>query len=122
MAAMTSIRWGAFRSVATALRSATRSGAPGPGERLAALPRLVGATLRQEYAGADGRQLLLVVGAMLYVVSPVDLMPEAVLSVLGLGDDAIVVTWVAAVLVNETDRFLDWERQRARTVPGDVIS
>jgi uncharacterized membrane protein YkvA (DUF1232 family) len=61
-----------------------------------------------------------------YVVSPVDLMPEAVLGVFGLGDDAVVVTWVAITVVNLTEDFLAWEGARPRrrapdVVPGDVV-
>lgn len=121
MAATATLRWGAFRSLVTAVRRATRSGAPGLGERVAALPRLTRATLRGDYHGTSGRQLLLLVGAVLYVLSPVDLVPEALFSVFGLGDDAVVVAWIAACLVNETDRFMEWERGRARTIPGEVI-
>jgi uncharacterized membrane protein YkvA (DUF1232 family) len=121
MAAAKSKRWGVVRSLGTALRTATRPGTPGVGTRLASLPRLVRATLRGEYAGTTGRRLLLIVGALLYVVSPVDLVPEMVLPFLGLTDDALVISWIAASLVNETESFLHWERDRDRTVRGDVI-
>jgi uncharacterized membrane protein YkvA (DUF1232 family) len=42
-------------------------------------------------------------------------MPEALFSVFGLTDDAIVVTWLVAALVNDTEEFLTWERSGART-------
>jgi uncharacterized membrane protein YkvA (DUF1232 family) len=68
-----------------------------------------------------------------YVVSPFDLVPEGFLTVFGLADDAMVVSWVAALLINETESFLAWERgaEGARrptsaspydTVPGHVVS
>ena len=44
-----------------------------------------------------------------YIVSPVDLVPEAVLPVLGTVDDAVVISWAVKTLVDETDRFLAWE-------------
>jgi hypothetical protein len=47
------------------------------------------------------------------VLSPVDLVPEAVLPFIGLADDAMVVAWLAAQLLGETDGFLRWERERA---------
>jgi uncharacterized membrane protein YkvA (DUF1232 family) len=133
MAAATSMRWGVFRSLATALRTATRSGGPGVGVRLTSLPRLVGATFRGEYAGTSRGRLLAVVGALLYVVSPVDLVPELLLPLLGVADDALVISWIAASVVNETESFLAWERDRPHTdhdtghdtghdtVRGDVI-
>ena len=121
MAAATSMRWGAFRSLATALRTAARPGGPGVGVRLTSLPRLIRATIRGEYVGTTRGRLLTLVGALLYVVSPVDLVPELLLSFLGLADDALVISWIAASVINETETFLDWERDRQRTVRGDVI-
>ncbi len=121
MAASTSLRWGAFRSLATAVRTATRAGTPGLGARLTSLPRLVRATLRGEYAGTTRARLLTLVAALLYIVSPIDLVPELLLPILGLGDDALVIGWVAAALINETESFLTWERDRDRTVQGHVI-
>ena len=121
MAAAKLLRWGAVRSLVTASRTATRPGAPGVGARLSSLPRLVRATIRGEYAGTSRRRLLVIVGALLYVVSPIDLVPEMFLPFLGLGDDALVISWIAASLVNETESFLRWERDRDRTVRGEVI-
>ena len=127
---MANTRWGAFRTIATALRTATRPGSPALGERLSSLPRLVRATFRGDYRGSSRGRLLMVLGAALYVISPVDFMPEAVLSVFGLADDAMVVSWIAATVVNETEAFLAWERTapqgqaqagRSRTVPGHVV-
>jgi len=65
--------------------------------------------------------MLMLVGALLYVVSPIDLVPELLLPILGLGDDALVISWIAASLINETESFLSWERDRDRTVRGDII-
>ena len=122
MAAATSMRWGAFRSLGTAIRTATRPGTPGVGVRLTSLPRLVRATSSGEYVGTSRGRLLLLVGALLYVVSPIDLVPELLLPILGLGDDALVISFIAVSLVNETESFLSWERDRDRIVRGDVIS
>lgn len=122
MAVAKSMRWGAFRSLATAVRTATRPGTPGLGARMTALPRLVRATVRGEYVGTTRGRLLMLVAGLLYVVSPVDVVPELLLPILGLGDDALVITWIAASVVNETESFLSWERDRDRTVRGDVIS
>ena len=121
MAAAKALRWGALRSLATAFRTATRLGTPGVGARLAALPRLVWATFRGEYAGTSRGRLLAIVAALLYVVSPVDLVPELVLPFIGLADDAVVISWIAVALINDTESFLDWERDRDLTVHGDVI-
>jgi uncharacterized membrane protein YkvA (DUF1232 family) len=135
-------RWGVFRTLTTALRTAIRPGSPGLGERLSALPRLFRATVRGDYRGTTPTKLFMVVAAAAYVLSPFDVVPEAFLTIFGLADDAFVVTWIAATVVNETESFLAWERgadgvrsqqgrprqswsqqsgPQAQTVPGEVI-
>ncbi|MEP7192764.1 MAG: DUF1232 domain-containing protein [Actinomycetota bacterium] len=121
MAAAKALRWGALRSLATAFRTATRPGTASMGTRLIALPRLVWATFRGKYAGTSRGHLLAILGALVYVVSPIDLVPELVLPLIGLGDDAIVIGWIAASLINETESFLHWERERDLSAHGDVI-
>jgi uncharacterized membrane protein YkvA (DUF1232 family) len=121
MATAKTVRWGVFRSLATAFRTATRPGTPGVGTRLAAMPRLVWATVTGRYAGTSRARLAGIALALLYVVSPIDLLPELVLPFVGLGDDAVVISWIAASLINETESFLGWEGDRARTVRGHVV-
>jgi uncharacterized membrane protein YkvA (DUF1232 family) len=74
----------------------------------------VRATFSGEYPGATKGRLFLIAAAVAYVVSPFDLVPEAFLTVFGLADDAFVVSWIAAAVINETESYLAWER----TVPG----
>ena len=105
-----SARWGMIRALGLALRAATRPGAPGMGERLTALPRMVRAALRGEYVGITRGRLLGMLGALLYIVSPVDLVPEGLFAVFGLADKALMVTWLATSLVNDTEAYLLWER------------
>lgn len=101
-------------SLGTAIRTATRPGSPSLGERAGAVPRMVRATLSGEYAGISKGRLALLAAAVGYIVSPVDLLPEGLLAVVGLADDAMVMSWVAATLVNETEAFLAWERSAPR--------
>ncbi len=103
-------RFGAFRTIATALRTTLRPGSPGLGERFASIPRLLQATFRGDYHGSTRGRLLMIAAAVAYVVSPIDLVPEAFLSVFGLADDAVVVSWLAAAFINETESYLRWER------------
>jgi uncharacterized membrane protein YkvA (DUF1232 family) len=111
-------RWAALRSLAAATRAASRPGGPSMGERLAAVPRLVRATARGDYPGTTPARLLALGAALAYVVSPVDVVPEAFLAVLGLADDAVVMTWLAASVINETESFLKWERAGGRGSGG----
>lgn len=89
---------------------------------MASLPRLIRATARGEYAGTTRGRLLMLMAAVFYVVSPIDLVPELLLPILGFGDDAVVIAWIAASVINETESFLSWEHDRDRTVQGHVVS
>lgn len=109
-------RVAAFRALWRAVVAGSRPGTPGLGERLRAVPRMVGAALSGTYGGMGKGRLALLAGALVYLVSPVDLMPEMVLGLLGLGDDAVVALWLGGALLVETDRFLTWERARPRVV------
>lgn len=86
-------------------------GGPSLGTRLSTLPRMLRATLTGRYDG-KGRVAGMIL-ALLYIVSPIDLVPEAFLSVFGLVDDSFVVVWLAGALLSETERFLVWEGRRA---------
>lgn len=104
----------AFVALARALRGANRPGNAGLGETLRAVPRWTAATLTGRYPGTTRGQLGLLALAALYVISPVDVLPELVLPLVGLADDALVVSWVAGRLVQEAGSFLDWERAARR--------
>jgi hypothetical protein len=70
---------------------------------------MVRATFSGEYVGVSKARLLLMLAAAGYLVSPLDLIPEAVLPIVGLADDALVLSWLATRLVEETEAFLAWE-------------
>ncbi|MBO0870906.1 MAG: DUF1232 domain-containing protein [Micromonosporaceae bacterium] len=110
-------RKAAFSTLWTIMRG-TRGGPP-LGRRLAALPRMIWATLTGRY---DGRaRLAAMVLAAAYIVSPVDLVPEAVLLWFGLVDDAFVAVWLAGAVLAETERFLLWERERTRVIQANPV-
>lgn len=104
------------RAALTALVRVFKPGTPGFGRRLAAIPRMVRATLRGEY---DGRgRLALIALAGVYVLSPIDAVPEALLFLIGLVDDVAVVAYLTGALLDETERFLAWEADRRRVING----
>ncbi|KWW97943.1 hypothetical protein TH66_21500 [Carbonactinospora thermoautotrophica] len=107
----------ALFALARVFHGSRRPGAPGLGARLAAIPRLVRATLRREYGGLSRARLVLLALGLGYLVSPVDLAPEALFAVFGLADDAILAVWLAGSVLDETERFLAWETSRRRLVP-----
>jgi len=117
-------RKAALAALWTAL-TASRRGGPPLGRRLAAIPRMIAATLSGRY---DGKARLAGMAlASVYIVSPIDLVPEAFLLFLGLIDDAAVAVWLAGAVLSETERFLEWEQwkrrresehRRAQTISG----
>jgi uncharacterized membrane protein YkvA (DUF1232 family) len=111
-------RKAALTALWTALRASRRG--PGLGARLGALPRMVWAILTGRYDGKARLAAMAVAGA--YIVSPVDLIPDWFAPLFGLGliDDAGVALWLAGAVLSETERFLLWEAERARVIPGRV--
>lgn len=105
-------RIAAFTALWRSLTQARRPGAPGLGERLGALPRMIGYSFSGRYAGLGKGRLAMLAVAVAYLVSPVDLVPEAVLLLLGLTDDALVAMWLGGAILVETDRFLGWEQEK----------
>lgn len=88
---------------------ASRSGHfAGVMEDFRTLVRLVVAYARGNYREIPPDSLALVVAGLLYVVSPLDLIPDAV-PVVGLMDDAVVIGWVIKAVRQELDEFRAWE-------------
>ncbi len=114
-----------FAATATAAAS---DGPLGFTERLASIPRMALDVLLGRYDGTSRGRLLLMVMAALYIVSPVDLLPEALLTLPGLADDAVVAGWLVASLFGATTGYAAWRDSRiprpapgANVVPGEVI-
>lgn len=105
-------RLASVAAVARAVRLAVRPGGPSMGERAGAVPRMVRATLSGDYVGVSKGRLALMVAATGYLIAPIDVLPELFLPVLGLADDALVLSWLATRLVEETEAFLEWEKAR----------
>jgi uncharacterized membrane protein YkvA (DUF1232 family) len=109
-------RIAAFRALWRVMTERRRPGAAGIGGRLRSLPRMVTAALSGRYPELSRGRLGLLVLALAYLISPVDLVPEAFLALLGLGDDVIVALWLGGAVLVETDRFLEWERTQLTVI------
>jgi uncharacterized membrane protein YkvA (DUF1232 family) len=82
--------------------------------------RLTRAWSRRDYRGLSRSTLVLVVAGFLYLVTPVDAIPD-VIPVLGLIDDAAVLAWVLRKVRVELDEFRGWESQR-QLAPTELAS
>ena len=71
------------------------------------LIRLVVAYSRGHYRKIPPEQLAIVVAGLIYVVSPIDLIPDFLPG--GYVDDALVIGWVIKTVRTELDAFREWE-------------
>lgn len=102
-------------------KDVTKPGSPGLGSRLSALPRMVGAVMRGEYSGMGKGKLAMMGLGVLYIVSPVDVVPDFLL-LLGVADDFGVFLWLMGSLLGEGGRYVDWERDKVRLVQSRAES
>ena len=73
--------------------------------------RLVRAWSRRDYRGVTRRTIVLVVAGLLYLVSPIDAIIDAI-PVLGFLDDALVLGWVFREVRWELGAFREWESRQ----------
>jgi uncharacterized membrane protein YkvA (DUF1232 family) len=85
----------------------------GPWESLQILLRPLRAQLAGKFR-APADSILTVIAAVIYFASPFDLIPDSI-PVLGLIDDAAVVTYVAKANLTLISSFRTWEILRERT-------
>jgi uncharacterized membrane protein YkvA (DUF1232 family) len=70
--------------------------------------RMVRAWLRGEYQQLSNRSLVLLVGALVYFLMPIDAIPDFIPGI-GFLDDAGVIAMALAAVKAEVDRFKAWE-------------
>ena len=79
---------------------------------LSSLIRLLKAWAGGRYRNLPWRSVSLSIAALLYFVSPLDAVPDF-LPVLGLLDDAFIITWVMRTIQKDLERFRAWESTAA---------
>jgi uncharacterized membrane protein YkvA (DUF1232 family) len=85
-------------------------------QSLMAFLRLVRAYAKGEYREVPWQKLVLIVAAILYFLTPIDVIPDFVLGI-GYLDDAAVIAWVVSTVRTVLDRFIEWESSGSRAVP-----
>ncbi|MFI0374248.1 YkvA family protein [Actinomadura sp. 1N219] len=89
--------------------------APGLWERVRAVPRMLKSALRGQYKGLSHATLGLLALGVVYIISPIDAVPD-VIPVVGIVDDTGLALWMLAVLVKSAGDFVTWERGGRPTV------
>lgn len=86
-------------------------------EVVGASTRLVLAYVRGDYREVSVRSILLLLGALVYFLSPFDVIPDFI-PALGFTDDAALLLATARSLRADIDAFLGWERGRRSAPPS----
>lgn len=107
-------------SAATVSTIAT-TGQSGFFARLSAVPRMVRDTMSGDYDGLGKGRLFAMAMALAYLISPVDLVPEALLTLPGLMDDTAIAVWLLAMLVGSADDYLAETTAQPVYVTAEVI-
>ena len=77
-------------------------------EDLKAALRLLIAWVQRSYRQVSGASIVLLMAALVYLVTPVDIIPDT-LGALGFVDDVAVIETAVQAVRTELDRFRDWE-------------
>lgn len=79
-------------------------------DKLKLLIELIRAYSKGEYRDVSKGTILTVIGAIIYFVSPVDLVPDFIAG-LGLFDDAAVIGYTIKKISTELDEFKNWQAE-----------
>lgn len=78
---------------------------------LRTLLRLIQAWMKGNYSNVSKANLVLIVGAVVYFLMPIDVVPDFI-PVAGFVDDGAVIIWVVDAVKEELAKFEEWERHR----------
>ena len=82
-----------------------------------AMLRLIRAYYRREYRNVPLQNLVMIVGAIIYILNPFDLIPDWIAG-LGFADDAVVLAFAVRQTRQTLDDFMTWEiASRVRPAP-----
>lgn len=79
------------------------------GSKVSSLFRMSKMALNGEYAGVPKAKVILGSLAIVYLLSPIDIIPDA-LPFLGFVDEAALLLWLVRNAADEVERFEQWEK------------
>ncbi|MEO9966247.1 MAG: YkvA family protein [Reichenbachiella sp.] len=78
-------------------------------DKIYVMIRMVKAQLSGEYREFPWRTLVMMVGGLIYFITPIDLIPDLI-PILGLTDDISIVYWIYRSIQEDIEKFEAWER------------
>lgn len=118
---MKSRRIGALRALINRIQHGRAAGAPTMWQMLVGFPQLVGATMSGKYTQGSRPKILAMFVAVVYILLPFDAMPEWILGLFGLVDDAMVMTWLAGAVIDESTAYSRWQQTKDPAESPEVV-
>ena len=88
-------------------------------DHVSTLIRITRAYAKNEYRDISKRNMALSIAAIIYFISPLDIIPDFLAA--GLIDDIAILLWVYKNMQTEIDAFLEWEdAQKIRIEIGTI--
>jgi uncharacterized membrane protein YkvA (DUF1232 family) len=94
---------------------------PVVGKKLSNIPMLVSlvrAYVQKDYQDIPVGSIIAIVSALIYFVSPIDLLPDSI-PVLGYIDDAAVIAFVWNMVEDDVEEYKKWQEQNGKRVIKD---
>ena len=101
----------AAAAVGRAVRSGTAPGTPSLAERVRLAPAMLSDSFAGRFPALSRTRLAMLLLGIVYILSPVDLVPESALLLLGLTDDVLVGGWVVATTLDAAGEYATWRKQ-----------
>lgn len=92
---------------------------PGVGDDLATIPtliRLVRDYCNKSYTDIPTGTIIAIIAALIYVVSPVDIIPDELIPVIGFVDDAAVVKFCIEMIKNDLNKYKQWKENNKMSI------
>ena len=78
-------------------------------EKVFLLAKLVKAYAKGEYRDIQPKSLILIIAGLIYLVSPLDFIPD-ILPFVGFSDDVALLIYIVNLISEEITKFEDWEK------------
>lgn len=80
---------------------------------------LVRSFIRKEYRDVPLSTITSIVSALLYLISPIDLIPDAI-PVAGYADDIALLVWVMKGIHDDTEKYKQWRNATHRQMVEEI--